>query len=59
MGGPKTDLGLLCWKMNRKVVSLIEKRGYEEKPAYEEEAFENRVWNSKPGQGSNIDLEVI
>lgn len=62
-GGPKADLSLLGWKISKKVVPLTEKkkkRNHEEKPCYEEEAFENMSLELKRQvKVSNIDLEVI
>lgn len=61
-GGPKADLSLLGWKISKKVVTLTEKkkRNHEEKPCYEEEAFENMSLELKRQvKVSNIDLEVI
>lgn len=63
-GGPKADLSLLGWKISKKVAPLKEKkkrkRNHEEKPCYEEEAFENMSLELKRQvKVSNIDLEVI
>lgn len=66
MGGPKADLSLLNWKLSRKTVHLIgakfkkKKRNHEEKPSYEEEAFENMSLELKRQvKVSNIVLGVI